>query len=536
MDSKVNYPLLNDRYARHAQPKDQLTGGSLEPQIDMTKQTSSVRNFAEREAPKASRRHGSSSNARPVTGLRDEPLRKDPSFREEAPLSSSSGRVSSQGLSSVQESGLTSNTEIHDAPHFAKLDGDQKTYASIPHNDIEQRAAYLANRPSLVKSRLDGLLREAVQQILQRDVTGACMCVQSLVELNLCRDVKPEFFAEDLIEMHQGGAELNSKYNKHYRSAMREAEKTAKAKAQAYAAQERRLLNQDQGYSKPLPAAKTLHARHDSKTGYTSYETPDMEKLRADENSATTGRNSESLLENISSSQVVPVRTENSILKIKPEQFADDGMKKLSAQYQVPRNGAKFFVTGKVFALLWHEPAGAPRNSAGGAAAIERDNADEEDQLPLSKIKLSPNMTIGPYGEKIYSHIRRMVVIKNRDGYCWCIGINSYSGQGLKKSGLKKREREAHTIIHDCEVPAQSLPNEIKPPKRPIAVKMVTGQSLTRASRLHYGKPYVVEWYTRVMDIGQVLKEDMPILLAEAAAELLGDTSKPQQSVRHEYV
>ncbi|KAK5323694.1 hypothetical protein LTR70_003182 [Exophiala xenobiotica] len=534
-DSNVAYPPPNDRIAQLIKPEDQPIRGPPKSRIEETVQNPKIKDPVEEESPRASRRHGSTNYARPATDAKDELLRMGPNMREEAPPGFSAARVPSRGLSSSLEAMPTSGTEACDLLRFAVLEDHAKAYTSIPHNDVEQRAAYLRGRPGLVNSRLDDFLREAVQQILNADVTGACLCVQSLVELNLCRDVKPRFFEEDLIEMHQGGTELNLKYDKNYKDVMRDAEKTAKEKAQRRAAQERRSAQQDPGYNEPLHEAKTHHARHDSRTGYTSYEPPDLEKLRMNEGNAKTERDSEVLLDNISSSQVVPVRTKN-IIQIKPEQFADSGMKQLSAQYRVPGNGAKFFMTGKVFSLLWHEAAGAPRNPSGGAATDERENAGKEDQLSPDSTRLNPNVTIGPYGEKIYSHIRRMVVIKNREGYCWCIGVNSYSGQGLKKTGLRKRERDAHTIIHDSEIAAKALPDEPRTPKRPIAVKMVKGQSLTPASRLHYGKPYVVEWNTRVMDVGQVLRDDMPTLLVEAAAELLSDTSKAQKNARHEYV
>jgi len=52
----------------------------------------------------------------------------------------------------------------------------------------------------------------------------------------------------------------------------------------------------------------------------------------------------------------------------------------------------------QVFSLLWHEPAG-------------QTNSD------VSK----PIATRGLFGEEIFSHILRMVVVVERHGACWCL-------------------------------------------------------------------------------------------------------------------
>ena len=92
----------------------------------------------------------------------------------------------------------------------------------------------------------------------------------------------------------------------------------------------------------------------------------------------------------------------------------------------------------------------------------------------------------------------------------------------MKKPGFKKEQIRAHAIIHDRKYPATPLDDEPKTFKDSIAVRMADGESLSSASRLHYGKPYVVEWNTRVKEVGQVDKSSIPALLADAAVELLG--------------
>jgi hypothetical protein len=60
----------------------------------------------------------------------------------------------------------------------------------------------------------------------------------------------------------------------------------------------------------------------------------------------------------------------------------------------------------KVFALLWHESAGG-----GGGAGGNRVHTE------LS----APVAVRGRFGEEVYSHIRRMVVVKEDHGFCLCL-------------------------------------------------------------------------------------------------------------------
>jgi hypothetical protein len=71
-----------------------------------------------------------------------------------------------------------------------------------------------------------------------------------------------------------------------------------------------------------------------------------------------------------------------------------------------------FFVKGRVFAMLWAETASATMKQA----RIGTENTA---------------ITIGRFGEQVYSQIRRFVVVKvNRDGhfvYAWLVFVTSFS-------------------------------------------------------------------------------------------------------------
>jgi hypothetical protein len=55
----------------------------------------------------------------------------------------------------------------------------------------------------------------------------------------------------------------------------------------------------------------------------------------------------------------------------------------------------------QVFAVLWHEHAGGGRSNTDRSRAF--------------------GFTLGPMGQEIYSHIIRMVVVKELHGFCWCL-------------------------------------------------------------------------------------------------------------------
>lgn len=85
------------------------------------------------------------------------------------------------------------------------------------------------------------------------------------------------------------------------------------------------------------------------------------------------------------------------------------------------RDGDAFFQVGRVFSMLYHENAGSrgPRNSKQGPP------------------RNSPQFIKGKYQEPIYSSIRRMIVVKQQQGCCWCVyvlisHITSYFNQEAK--------------------------------------------------------------------------------------------------------
>ncbi len=99
----------------------------------------------------------------------------------------------------------------------------------------------------------------------------------------------------------------------------------------------------------------------------------------------------------------------------------------LDSRYHTRRDARDFFVSGRVFALLWREVA----SDHGGGDCAE-----------------GTTLAQGKHVERVSNHIRRMVVLKECRGYCTAIPINTYSGAGIRKPGFSQPDRDAHAIVY----------------------------------------------------------------------------------------
>jgi len=191
-------------------------------------------------------------------------------------------------------------------------------------------------------------------------------------------------------------------------------------------------------------------------------------------------------------------------------EFTDHPLRtKLGENYK-QQDGKAFFVTGRVFAIWWAAPAGL--------------NTRAKDPLrDTAATPAGPGLTLTRSGQMVYSQVRHMVVITQRYAYSWCVGINTYRGKGLKKAGFTPAEVAAHGIIHDSQHDPSLLEGEPEIVKdKAIAVEMVSGETLSPASRIHFGKPYNVEWNVKAKDLGRVVKDDIPFLVRYAKKEMFG--------------
>lgn len=181
------------------------------------------------------------------------------------------------------------------------------------------------------------------------------------------------------------------------------------------------------------------------------------------------------------------------------------------------RQGNTWYKPGKMFAIVWHEAAGEPSRK-------KKATDDLMDPREKGKFAYSGDSSRSPaaYGTTVYTFVRRLIVIRNRHGSCWCVPVGTYGGRGLRKPGLTRKDINAHAVVFDAARQPVYLLDEPISNKRPIAIKMATGATLDQASRLHLGKPYSVEWNVKVMDVGDVVPEDLEALISYVKEELFG--------------
>ena len=108
----------------------------------------------------------------------------------------------------------------------------------------------------------------------------------------------------------------------------------------------------------------------------------------------------------------------------------DEGL--LYSEYKVRKR--QFFQVGRVFSMVWPEPASEHVKSA-----IDR------------------KVVVGRYGEPIYVKIKRFIVVRESVRHCTALLIAKYSGQGVAKAGVTKSD---HSIIYTGKTPPQPLPEE----------------------------------------------------------------------------
>jgi hypothetical protein len=93
--------------------------------------------------------------------------------------------------------------------------------------------------------------------------------------------------------------------------------------------------------------------------------------------------------------------------------------------------------------------------------------------------------------------------------------INTYNGQGVTKTGLSEDDRQAHSIVYMTDTRPSCLPAEEQDLiKKPIAVEKASpDQQLDPMSRLNFKKIYTVEHNVKVMNVGKVTRDSLPVLI-----------------------
>jgi len=93
--------------------------------------------------------------------------------------------------------------------------------------------------------------------------------------------------------------------------------------------------------------------------------------------------------------------------------------------------------------------------------------------------------------------------------------INTYNGQGVTKHGLSDEDKRAHSIVYMTDTQPFCLPEEEKYlTKKLITVEKASDdQKLDIMSRLNFKKIYTIEHNVKVMNVGRVTRDSLPVLL-----------------------
>jgi hypothetical protein len=154
---------------------------------------------------------------------------------------------------------------------------------------------------------------------------------------------------------------------------------------------------------------------------------------------------------------------------------------------------SKFFVFGRVFKILWAEPAG-------GNTAVTQNTVENK------------------FGERVHSKVRWFVVIRQTQGakYCSALPITTYGGKGVGKNGVVKSE---HGIIYtgrDAPRPDENeLPRRNEEGMRPVPIRVDPDSALDRLdakSRINFAAVHTVHHNIKVKSLGIVNSASLSVL------------------------
>ncbi|KAF2469454.1 uncharacterized protein BDR25DRAFT_49675 [Lindgomyces ingoldianus] len=198
------------------------------------------------------------------------------------------------------------------------------------------------------------------------------------------------------------------------------------------------------------------------------------------------------------SSATLPQDIQESVGGDKKQRFiqtenTDRQDERLSTQYKrvSSQDQEQFFCRGRVFKMLWTEPAG---------------------QQNFGKTRGSTHFSVVWLGEGVYSEIRRFIVVQNKGTFSQCIPVQTYRRQGATKEGLVVDDHAIVYTGHSGVPPPALLAGEYIT-KLPLRVIPYKNESLDKESRVNFGKPYAVEHNVKVVEIGMIAEEHIHLLV-----------------------
>ncbi|KAK0319784.1 hypothetical protein LTR82_009119 [Friedmanniomyces endolithicus] len=167
----------------------------------------------------------------------------------------------------------------------------------------------------------------------------------------------------------------------------------------------------------------------------------------------------------------------------------------LFTSFRIVQQPETFFVVGRAFSILWSEPAG--ESSTEVTSMVSNDVAPNH----------SP-FTTGRYGTRVYSKIRRFVVVRAGAAYCTALPILTYGGMGVAKPGVVTSE---HAIIYSGHQSLATRPEELprrgELPMQAQPIRLVLDERPKRLdpmSRINCARVHTIEHNVKVKPLGMV--------------------------------
>jgi hypothetical protein len=108
------------------------------------------------------------------------------------------------------------------------------------------------------------------------------------------------------------------------------------------------------------------------------------------------------------------------------------------------------------------------------------------------------------FGENAFTKIRRFVVVREMQGCCWCLMLNTHNRKGAGKEGVNP---DNYAAVYPLGGEVHLGPDEHLI-KRPFPIKVeVPGESIDPTSRLNFGRVYTLEHNIRVKKVGRIPDE-----------------------------
>lgn len=144
----------------------------------------------------------------------------------------------------------------------------------------------------------------------------------------------------------------------------------------------------------------------------------------------------------------------------------------------------EFFRIGRVFSTLWTDPFSGDSNKT--------------DPTFVSEVI---------YNERVFSKIRRFVVVREGDRSVSCLPVTSYDGYGHRKNGIRLGD---HGFIY-----SKNKPRKVDGMcSRSLKLTLAKGAAhLKDPSLVNYGKVYTVETNVKVKNVGDLDFESKEILI-----------------------